>query len=100
MRVIIAMCLLAACSNQNRLAVDLTRYAAFDRITIHLKGKKTFVIEAPGASTGLLYPRAVRLNGRALAEPRVRYEDVVKGGVLEFELADRPDDSWAHALCP
>jgi len=73
---------------------------AFDRIPIHLKGKKTFVIEAPGASTGLLYPRAVRLNGRALAEPRVRYEDVVKGGVLEFELADRPDDSWAHALCP
>lgn len=59
---------------------------AFPSITIHLENDRTFTILAPGIDEGRQHVKAVRLNGQRLTEPRISHFDILKGGVLEYEL--------------
>lgn len=62
----------------------------FERIEIALPGGRSFVIKSPGASKANKYIRSARLNGEPLVRPFITHEQIVQGGVLEFELAPRP----------
>ena len=62
----------------------------FERVEIALPGGRSFVIKSPGASKVNKYIRAARLNGERLTRPFITHEQIVQGGVLEFELVPRP----------
>ena len=62
----------------------------FERVEIALPGGRSFVIKSPGASKVNKYIRAARLNGEPLTRPFITHEQIVQGGVLEFELVPRP----------
>lgn len=62
----------------------------FEQIELALPDGKSFVIKAPGASKRNKYIRSARLNGELIARPFITHEQIVSGGVLEFELTDRP----------
>lgn len=62
----------------------------FERVEIALPGGQRFVIRAPGASKVNKYIREVRINGRRLARPFITHEQIMQGGVLEYELTSRP----------
>ena len=69
----------------------------FDKITIRLDAEyyagKTFVIKANNNSSENKYIQSVRLNGKPLKEPRIRFESITNGGELVFEMGSEPNMS-------
>nr|MCR5759787.1 glycoside hydrolase family 92 protein [Bacteroidales bacterium] len=49
-----------------------------------------FKIVAHNNSAENVYVKWAKLNGAILSEPRISYEDIMKGGTLEFEMTDTP----------
>jgi len=69
-----------------------------ERSVLHIDNQ-TFVIEAPGARVAP-FVQSATLNGASLTEPRLRHEDLVRGGSLVFEMGEAPSE-WGKALrCP
>ena len=58
--------------------------------TLTLEDGKTFTVKAPAVSSKNRYVRSVRLNGQKLTRRYLTREDILGGGVLEFEMTDRP----------
>ena len=61
----------------------------FTLVKYHLENGKTFTIHANGVSPVNIY-LAARLNGVDIRAAVVPFEDIEKGGTLEFEMADQP----------
>ena len=62
----------------------------FDETTINLSDGKTFTIRANNNSSENKYIQAARLNGNPLTEPFFSHEDIVAGGILEFDMGSTP----------
>jgi len=63
----------------------------FKEIKYNLENGKTFTVKAPNVSAKNFYIKSVKLNGKLIpVTPRINHEDIMRGGVLEFEMADAP----------
>ena len=68
-------------------------------MTLRLEGGATFTVKAPSVSSKNRYVRSVRLNGKPYTKRYITREDILRGGVLEFEMGSthrkksRPDPS-------
>ena len=60
------------------------------KATLNLTNGKRFVMTAKDFSRANKYVKAVRLNGRPVADWKIRHADIVSGGELTFEMAARP----------
>ncbi|CAM5354676.1 GH92 family glycosyl hydrolase [Streptomyces mordarskii] len=70
----------------------------FPRAVIAPAGqRRALTIGAPDASDSHLYVHAVRVNGRPHATSWLDGSFLRQGGSLSFDLADRPDTTWATA---
>lgn len=70
----------------------------FDKVTVRLnpkfyKGKK-FVIQTKNNSAENMYVQQMNLNGKKLAAPFIRFEDIVKGGELMLQMGNKPVDKY------
>ena len=54
-----------------------------------LPAANIFTVIANGLSEGNKYVMSVTLNGRPIADWKIRHEDIVKGGELVFEMGDK-----------
>jgi predicted alpha-1,2-mannosidase len=63
----------------------------FPELKYHLENGKTFTIRANNVSSTNKYIRSAKLNGRALDAPILPHEEIMKGGLLEFEMSDKPE---------
>ena len=59
-------------------------------ISLRLDGGSTFTVKAPAVSSRNRYVRSVRLNGRPYTKRYITREDILRGGVLEFEMGSAP----------
>lgn len=59
-------------------------------MTMHLDNGRTFTVKAPAVSSRNRYVKAVRLNGKPLSRRFLTREDILGGGVLEFDMTARP----------
>lgn len=59
----------------------------FSRATIHLSGNKTFIVEAAGNRPEAVFVRSVSLNGQPQSGQTLEHADVMKGGVMRFNMA-------------
>ncbi len=66
----------------------------FTRAVLKLEGGKTFTVSAPNASDTNRYIVAARLNGKPLDRAWLSHDEIIKGGVLELDMAAQPG-SWA-----
>lgn len=79
----------------------------FKEAVIHLENGKTFTIKAndvsinaygrsPGMKTYSVptYVKSVKLNGADLKQTFFAHQDLMNGGVLEFEMTDAPVKNW------
>lgn len=71
----------------------------YGRIDLRLPGKKHFTIIAHHQAPNNIYVQSVRLNGKVLQVPIIRWRDIVSGGVLDFEMGPKPS-SWAKDWKP
>ena len=66
----------------------------FEKVTINLGNKKTFVIEAKNVSAQNKYIQSVELNGEPLNKPWFEHSYLVKGGTLVINMGSRPNKQW------
>lgn len=68
----------------------------FEKSTINLPGKKTFVIEAENVSEKNFYIQSATLNGAAFNHTAITHQQIVKGGVLHFVMGPEPNKKWGQ----
>lgn len=63
----------------------------FNKVTITMENGKKFVIEAHNNSKQNVYIQSGTLNGKAYTHNWIRYSDINNGGILHFEMGDKPN---------
>ena len=62
----------------------------FSEMQIRFAENKVFKILAKNVSRENCYVKSVKLNGVALEKPFINHKDIMKGGVIEFTMTDKP----------
>lgn len=70
----------------------------FDKVEINVGNGRTFVIKAEYVSEKDKFIQSARLNDKPLDKPWLSYADIVKGGMLVFEMGPFPNKSWGSAV--
>jgi predicted alpha-1,2-mannosidase len=75
---------------------------AFSEAKIALPGGKSFIIRARNVSASRIYIQSAKLNGKVLDKSYLWHKQIMQGGVLEFEMGDKPNTLWAskEGDCP
>ena len=63
----------------------------FKKITITLENGKKFIVEADNNSKGNVYIQSAMLNGKPYTHNWITQNDIVNGGILHFEMGDKPN---------
>ena len=66
-------------------------------IRLRLENGNTLEIKAPNVSDKNRYVRSLLLNGEPYDKMYLTHDDLMKGGVLEFRMASKPDNVAARA---
>nr|WP_314898066.1 GH92 family glycosyl hydrolase [uncultured Flavobacterium sp.] len=66
----------------------------FKKAIIHLENGNTFEIDAKNNSKSNFYIQSASLNGKGYFNSFLNFEDIQKGGKLEFQLGDNPNKDW------
>ena len=64
----------------------------FPEITMNVGNGKTFTIRARDVSDENIYIQSARLNGKPYTRSYILYDDIVRGGTLEFVMGQQPSD--------
>ncbi|MEH6407543.1 MAG: GH92 family glycosyl hydrolase [Leeuwenhoekiella sp.] len=67
----------------------------FTKATIKVGQDKNFTILAQNTSFDNKYIQSVKLNGKPLNRTYILHEELMRGGVLEFEMGNQPNKNWA-----
>ncbi len=62
----------------------------FDKVELKLPNGKTFTVKADNVSEKSIYIKSKKLNGELLTRPYITYEELINGGVLDFEMTNTP----------
>jgi putative alpha-1,2-mannosidase len=62
----------------------------FPKVTLTLENGKKFVIEATGNNRKNVFIRSATLNGKVYTHNWITHSDIMKGGVLHFEMGSQP----------
>jgi predicted alpha-1,2-mannosidase len=63
----------------------------FEKTELLLPNGKTFTVTANNISDKNRYIKSTKLNGKLLKRPYITYEELIKGGTLEFEMQARTE---------
>lgn len=66
----------------------------FDKVMLNLEDGKQFVIEAKNNSRQNKYIQRATFNDQIFTASFLRHEDIMRGGVLVFEMGDQPNEKW------
>ena len=69
----------------------------FDKVSVKVKGNKTFTIIADNNSDDNKYIQSVELNGKPYTKTYIMYNDVMNGGTLKFVMGNIPDKNYGTA---
>ena len=69
----------------------------FEKAIIHLGNGKTFKVIAINNSKTNKYNQPAKLNGKVLNKSWISHKDVIKGGILELTMGNKPNRNWASA---
>lgn len=68
----------------------------FDKATVNVGAGKTFTVVAKNNSDQNIYVHSARLNGKALKNSYIEFNDIRHGGTLELVMGPKPS-KWATA---
>jgi predicted alpha-1,2-mannosidase len=63
----------------------------FNKVTLDFGKRKKLVIEAPANSSGNIYIKGIKLNGRKIDKNYITHSDLQSGGKLVYDMAATPD---------
>ena len=64
----------------------------FPEVTMNVGCGKAFTIRALNVSDENIYIQSARLNGKPYTRSYIMYDDIVRGGTLEFQMGPQPSD--------
>jgi predicted alpha-1,2-mannosidase len=70
----------------------------FKKATIHLQNGNEFTIKAKDNSVENFYIQSANLNGKDYLNSYLNFEDIQKGGELQFNLGNTPNKNWGSKL--
>lgn len=68
----------------------------FEKAEIDVGGGRKFTIEAHGTSNKARYIRSAALDGQKFDRVWLTHGELMKGGVLSFEMSEQPNESWGR----
>ena len=71
----------------------------FDKATVNVGGGKTFTVVAKNNSDRNIYVQSARLNGKALKNSYIEFNDIHHGGTLELVMGPKPSKWGAAPAC-
>jgi predicted alpha-1,2-mannosidase len=70
----------------------------FDEVTINLGNGNKFIIKSKNLTEENIYIKSAMLNGNALTKSFITHQEILNGGLLEFEMTHVPNKTlWADA---
>ena len=70
----------------------------FEKAEIQLDNGKTFTVQCTNYSPENKFIQSAKLNGVRWEKPWFTHEELMQGGVLEFEMGKYPNKQWAASL--
>lgn len=73
----------------------------FEKAVINLcdyYDNRKFIIIAHNTSFDNKYIQSAQLNGETLTRPWITHNEIVKGGILEFQMGEEPNILWGSSL--
>ena len=67
-----------------------------EKITISLGNGKSFTVQTKNLKPENIYIQSVKLNGKIYPRNYLNHADILKGGVLEFDMGPKPNYEWAE----
>ena len=71
----------------------------FDKATVNVGAGKTFTVVAKNNSDRNIYVQSARLNGKALKNSYIKFNDIRHGGTLELVMGPKPSKWGAAPAC-
>lgn len=65
----------------------------FKEVTYHLENGKKFIVRARNVSASNIYIKSAKWNGRPHPASYITHDHIAGGGVLEFDMSDKPNDA-------
>lgn len=69
-----------------------------NKATIKVKDGELFTVIAKNNSAANKYIQGVTLNGKVYEKYYIDFKDIEAGGTLEFEMGDKPSDTWGTTI--
>ena len=69
----------------------------FKKATLNLENGNTFEIKSQNNSETNVYIQSAHLNGQPYNNTFINFEDLQKGGVLQFNMGNTPNEKWGTA---
>lgn len=70
----------------------------FDKATLKVAGNKTFTVQTLNNSADNIYIQKVTLNGKPYKNSFIRHSDIVKGGVMQITMGNKPNYDFGKAV--
>ena len=67
----------------------------FPETTVNLENGNTFTVIANNISEENIFIQSAKLNGETLDRSFINHDDIMNGGVLEFDMYNEPNKDWA-----
>lgn len=69
----------------------------FNKASIAVAGNKTFTVEAINNNSENVYIQKATLNGKPYNKSYIMYDDIMKGGMLQFIMGNKPNYNYGAA---
>jgi predicted alpha-1,2-mannosidase len=69
----------------------------FDEVKVKLAGGKSIQIVAHNNSEKNLYIQGITLNGKKYTKSYIAHADLLKGGIIVFEMGSKPNLNWGKS---
>lgn len=66
----------------------------FPEATLNFENGRKFTVKAANVSEKNIYIQNATLNGKEYTKSYLNHEDLVKGGMLELTMGEKPNESW------
>ncbi|MNY33017.1 Glycosyl hydrolase family 92 [compost metagenome] len=63
----------------------------FQSVKLKLQNGKVLAIDATNQDKGNVYVNQVKINGKSYTKNFFRYEELIKGAKIQFDMSDQPN---------
>lgn len=83
------------CPGQNTYVIGSP---IFEKAVINLENGNQFIVTAKNVSHKNIYINSAKLNGNLFSSAYLTHDQIMNGGILEFEMSNVPNKNWGSEI--